>query len=152
MSGPVIRSAPAAAYIRPDTSVPNTTSSRPADEASTRAQARWNSVAADTPEDLCAVAHPARQRVIHYQRGLARIRNGRPLAVDVEHPERGRRFGDIAEQAREVALVFLPVHSPSGAGHEVAERQWFRQPAASPARNARTSDSTTSRPVWSRIM
>ena len=54
MNGPGTRSAPAPAFIRPNSTVPNTTSSRPATAASTRAQATWNSVAGDTPSRRAA--------------------------------------------------------------------------------------------------
>jgi hypothetical protein len=49
MSSPGIRSAPGPAAIRPSSTVPNTTSSRPAAAASTRAQARWKIVAGEVP-------------------------------------------------------------------------------------------------------
>ena len=51
----------ASAPIRPNSTVPNTTSSRPAVAASTRAHTRWNSVAADTPSARRALPHPRGQ-------------------------------------------------------------------------------------------
>ena len=49
MNNPSTRSAPGAACIRPNSTVPNTTSSRPDTAARTRAHTRWKTVAGLTP-------------------------------------------------------------------------------------------------------
>ena len=62
MNSPGTRSAPGPAFIRPNSTVPNTTSSRPATTASTRAHATWNTVAGLTPSRRATLPHPPRQR------------------------------------------------------------------------------------------
>ncbi|GAA0928151.1 hypothetical protein GCM10009575_029400 [Streptomyces rhizosphaericus] len=52
MNSPGTRSAPAPAFIRPNSTVPNTTSSRADTDARTRAHTVWNTVAGLTPSRL----------------------------------------------------------------------------------------------------
>ena len=60
MNSPGTRSAPAPACIRPNSTVPNTTSSRPEAAATTRAHTMWNTVAALTPSRrACSRSRPA---------------------------------------------------------------------------------------------
>ncbi len=142
MNGPGTRSAPGPASIRPNSTVPNTTSSRPASTASTRAHARWNTVAGGHPSARAR----SRTRPASPASTASRARCGAAaVAVHVQQPERGGRLGHIAQQAGEVPLVLLPRHAQPGLRHEVPERQRLGQPVRLARHSsAAISPSTTS--------
>ena len=126
MNGPGTRSAPAPALIRPNSSVPNTTSSRPETAASTRAHTRWNTVAGDTP--LCSGRVRRSRAATSGSTGPPDLADLGAVAADVGEAEGGGGFGDVGEQAGEVAFVLLARGAEPGLGHEVAERQRLGQP------------------------
>ena len=113
--------------MRPNSTVPNTTSSRPDTAASTRAHARWNSVAGLTPSRLRRLPQPAGQAGSSSSRAS---RRRHPVAVHVGQPERRRRLGDVGQQAGEVPLVLLAAGRRRGPGRR--SRGTAAGPAAGP--------------------
>ena len=89
MNMPSTRSAPSPPCMRPNSTVPNTTSSRPVVRASTCAQARWHRLAALTPR---ARACSRRRRARSESSSQHRFFDPRAVALHVEQTERRRRF------------------------------------------------------------
>ena len=126
---PSTRSAPSPPCIRPNSTVPNTTSSRPVSRASTCAHARWHRLAALTPRRRARCRSRRARSRLHLP---PRFLDPAAVALHIQQPERRRRLLDIAQQLAEERLVLLPAHAQPRLRHEVAERQRRRQLARSP--------------------
>ena len=147
MNGPGTRSAPAPAFIRPNSTVPKTTSSRPDTDASTRAHATWNNVAR-TPRAARACSRtrpdssrPARRPAAAAARRRARRADRTARSSRSRRPAARRRTGCAPRARRRV-----------GRAHEVPEGQRRGSRSPSPRRIAAISSRTTSQPVWSCCM
>ena len=96
MNIPSTRSAPAPPCMRPNSTVPNTTSLAPAARASTCAHATWHKLAALTPS-----ARAPRRSRLRQRRHPARRASSTPRRrLHVQQPERRRRLLDIAQHLR----------------------------------------------------
>ena len=146
MNSPGTRSGPAPACIRPNSTVPNTTSSRPEAAATTRAHARWNTVAALTPSRrACSRSRPAspasRASTASSTAVPSRCTSVSPNGAvgSVTSPSRPAKNRSCSAGETPSRACATKSRNGSGAGSS----------SPRPSRNAPTSPSSTSRPVWS---
>ena len=134
MNIPSTRSASAPPCMRPNSTVPKTTSFRPDTRASTSAHARCIRLAALTPNAR------ARSRTARATSGASTRRASSiaaAVALHVQQPERRRRLVDVPQQLAEERLVLLSAHPQPRLRHEVPERHRLRQLGSPrPARSA----------------
>ena len=111
--------------MRPNSTVPNTTSARPETRAS------------NLREGLVAQArraHPKRPRPrpqTPRQGGIEikpRFLDARAIALHIHKTEGGGRFGHAAQHRPEERFMLRLAHPQARLRHEVAERQWRRKP------------------------
>ena len=110
---------------RPNSTVPNTTSSRPMRRASTCAQARWNRLAALTPSAPRLRPQPPRQLRLDRQPRLRRC--PLPSPCTSSSPNGAVGSSTSPSSCAEERLVLLRAHAQARLRHEVAERQRRRQ-------------------------
>ena len=144
MNIPSARSAPAPPCMRPNSTVPNTTSSRPDVRASTCAQARWKRLAALTPS---ARACARRRRASSASQRDPRLLDVATIAL---HVERGRRAAS-ARRRRPAWLGRTPRAPPHSRQAAPAPQNCGTAPAA-PVRTSGPGDGPASRrsarPAW----
>ena len=105
--------------MRPNNTVPKTTSSRPDTRASTSAQARWNRLAALTPIAWAA----SRNRRLRADQAEQCLAISGAVALHLGEAERRSGFVHIAQQLAEERLMLLGRHTQAGLRHEVSE--WY---------------------------